>query len=83
MADNPLSVSYTPELGPLQVKQEAEETPEAWWRSPAPGYMRRCQDLLVRDIKTELREVYISSAKEVEVGKTGRALVVFFVLNKC
>mmetsp|Transcript_133064 Transcript_133064/g.265500 ORF Transcript_133064/g.265500 Transcript_133064/m.265500 type:complete len:194 (-) Transcript_133064:74-655(-) len=30
------------------------------------------------DIKTELREVYISAAKEVEVGKTGRALVVFF-----
>ena len=42
-----------------QVKQEAEELPgtETWWRSPAPapGYMRRCHDLLVRDIKTELR----------------------------
>ena len=44
-----------------QVKQEAEELPgtETWWRSPgpapAPGYMRRCHDLLVRDIKPELR----------------------------
>merc|ERR1719151_499160 len=30
------------------------------------------------DIKAELREVYISSAKEIEVGKTGKAVVVFF-----
>merc|ERR1712129_628966 len=30
------------------------------------------------DIKAELREVYISAAKEIEVGKTGKAVVVFF-----
>mmetsp|Transcript_70334 Transcript_70334/g.139456 ORF Transcript_70334/g.139456 Transcript_70334/m.139456 type:complete len:194 (-) Transcript_70334:63-644(-) len=30
------------------------------------------------DIKAELREVYISSAKEIEVGKTGKAVAVFF-----
>ena len=41
-----------------QVKQEAEE--DTWWRTqsyPAPShtYMRRCEDLLARDIKTELR----------------------------
>jgi len=30
------------------------------------------------DIKTELREIYLSAAKEVDVGKTGKAVVVFF-----
>lgn len=30
------------------------------------------------DIKSDLREIYLSAAKEFEVGKTGKAIVVFF-----
>jgi len=30
------------------------------------------------DIKSDLREIYLSAAKEFEVGKTGNAIVVFF-----
>merc|ERR1712050_308629 len=30
------------------------------------------------DIKTDLRDIYISAAKELDVGKTGRAVVVYF-----
>merc|ERR1711933_704995 len=30
------------------------------------------------DIKTDLRDIYISAAKEIDVGKTGKAMVVYF-----
>merc|ERR1712050_746600 len=30
------------------------------------------------DIKTDLRDIYISAAKELDVGKTGKAIIVYF-----